>query len=75
MATIATCITPHEIATVDAVSAPITARFPVPATAWGFCTEVADAVIPIERVNRYLMGVLHAEGDHMEPTIGQIWPQ
>lgn len=77
MATIANLSFPGEVASVDVVSPPITARFPVPPTAWGFMTDVLEAVGDIEGLSTpyYMMGAVAAEGSYLEPTRGQIWPR
>jgi hypothetical protein len=77
MATIANCISPTELTSVDRVPLPISQRFPVPNQALGFCAIVGDAIaIPVSGPTYYFAGVVVSpESNYLEPTTGQIWPR
>lgn len=76
MATIANLSFPEEVTSIDTTPLPITSRFPVPPTAWGFMTDGETELI-VEGLTApyYLMGAVAAEGSYLEPTRGQIWPR
>lgn len=67
-------VTPYEITTIDAVTTTPN-RFPVPPTAWGFCTDPDEEWLPIVGPISLINGAVSPEGPYLEPTIGQIWPR
>lgn len=61
---------------VESVPTPIVQALPLPAIIWGqlFDMELDMPVVGLEPPY-YIMGALHSGGDHLEPTLGQIWPR
>jgi len=71
-------ITPYEGVNPDGVNGTIrTNIFPTPPVAWGFLTDVLDAVGPIVGLSgRYfIIGAVYPESPYLEPNVGQIWPR
>lgn len=77
MAVVGACFQPTDYVSVDSVPLPISNRFPVSATAVGFCEEVENALGPIQGLpaNFYFAGAFTVEGKYTEPITGQIWPR
>jgi hypothetical protein len=69
-------IEPYTPGAPSRISAIETNRFPDPPLAWGFMTDFDDydGVLSFDAITGTLTGSLSPEGDHLEPTIGQIWP-
>lgn len=76
MVVITDLVCPTEFTGVDAFSAPVAARFPVPSLSWGFCIDLG-LEFPLMTVGSpyYIMNAVSPEGDYLEPTTGQIWPR
>lgn len=56
-------------------SAILANRFPTPPAAFGFLTDVLDAVSDPAGIAGVLTGAVYPESGYLEPTIGQIWPR
>ena len=60
----------------EAISAQVQSAFPYPPAAFGFMIDV-ELDLQFDRLETpyVLTSALVAEGSHMEPTTGQIWPR
>lgn len=67
-------VTPYEISAPSDISGTEASRFPVDPSSWGILTAV-DFELIISKLTANFTGALLPEGDHLEPTIGQIWPR
>lgn len=67
-------VTPYVITAPSDISATQASRFPVDPSSWGILIDV-DAEMVGDKISASLAGSLSPEGDHLEPTTGQIWPR
>jgi hypothetical protein len=67
-------VTPFTLPAPSDISGTEASRFPVDPSSWGVLADV-DFGLTIDRLTANFAGALLPEGDHLEPTIGQIWPR